>query len=137
MPTPAVVRRTTTSGFLPPAPSTSSFKNRSKTGEDTVTIKVKLSDLRRVGIPPELFRQEMRNWRAHMQFVEVEKNFPLIQPDRSAFDDVNSFEKAIERYNAEALQRHTPYPGPHMDTRFTFEVTDDAEPFYQIVNDMN
>lgn len=102
-----------------------------------MTIKVKLSDLRRVGISPELFHEEMRNWRAHMQFVEAEKNFPLIQPDRSAFDDVKSFEKAIERYNAEALQRHAPYPGPHMDTRFTFEATDDAEPFYQIVNDMN
>ena len=102
-----------------------------------MTIKVKLSDLRRVGIPEQLFHQEMAHWRTHMAFVEAEKNFPLVPLDRASFEDAESFEKAIERYNAEAALLHAPYPGPHMDTRFTFEVTDDAEPFYQIVSDLN
>jgi hypothetical protein len=70
-----------------------------------------------------------------MEFVEAEKSFPLHRPDRSTFDTTESFEKAIERYDAEMFQRHTPYPGPHMDTRFSLVVTEDPEPFYEIIDD--
>jgi hypothetical protein len=100
-----------------------------------VTIKVKLLDLSRVGISAKLFHDEMQQWRAHMAFVEAEKNFPLNRPDRSRFDTAESFDKAIERYDAEMFQRHVPYPGPHMDRRFTFMVTEETEPYYEIIDD--
>jgi hypothetical protein len=100
-----------------------------------VTIKVKLSDLRRVGITPELFHNEMRHWRAHMQFVEAEKMFPLHRPDRSVFDTEQSYRRKLEQHDAAMLQRHVAYAGPHDDPRFTFEATAEAEPFYEIVDD--
>jgi hypothetical protein len=102
-----------------------------------VTIQVKLSDLLRVGISAQLFHDEMRNWRRHMEFVEADKRFPLQRPDRSTFDSAESFDAAIKRYDAAMLQQHTPYPGPHQDYRFSHVITDDAEPFYVIIDDAN
>jgi hypothetical protein len=48
-----------------------------------VTIKVKLSDLLRVGISAQSFHDEMRHWHGHTEFVEAEKKFPFSgQTDR-------------------------------------------------------
>jgi hypothetical protein len=102
-----------------------------------VTIKVKLSDLLRVRISAQLFYDEMRHWRRHMEFVEAEKKFPLERPDRSTFDSAESFDAAMKRYDAAILQRHMPYPGPHQDTRFSYEETQDPEPFCKIIDDTN
>jgi hypothetical protein len=43
----------------------------------------------------------------------------------------------MKRYDAAMLQQRAPYPGPHQDTRFSCMTTDEAEPFYEIIDDTN
>lgn len=101
-----------------------------------MTIRVMLSDILRVGLTPEIFHKEMRDWRAHMAFVDAEKHFHPVPPEKQDFGDHQSFMKAVAEYNMEVMRRHQPYPGPQMHPGLGFIQTPDAEPFYEIIDDV-